>query len=322
VTQVVLGTLTPVEPREVWKHEATVFTPWLLDNADRLGDALGIELELSDREHPVGGYALDLVGHDLTHGGVLIVENQLEGTNHGHLGQLVTYAAGTGAATVVWVATSFREEHRQALDWLNANTVEDVRFFGVRVRVVRIGDSMNAPMFELVAQPNDWQKTIRAVSRTGSADGKGEVYRRFWARYLERVRADHPGWTSAKSAPAKNWMSQPTSGPGGISPSFATGSRLRHELYIDTGDADANTAALAHFRAHRAAMEAAYGQELQFEELVGKRACKIADYRADAEVADTDRHDEYIDWLVDAGVRLRAALATVPPPLTGYHEEG
>lgn len=235
MTQVVLGTLTPVEPREVWKHEAVDFTPWLLDNADRLGDALGIDLELSDREHPVGGYALDLVGQDLTHGGVLIVENQLEGTNHGHLGQLLTYAAGTGAGTVVWVATSFREEHRQALDWLNANTVEDVRFFGVRVGVVRIGESLRAPMFELVAQPNDWQKTTRAAARTGNPGGKGELYRGFWTRYLERVHADHPAWTSSRTAPAINWMSQRATGPGSINPSFANRSRLRHELFIDTG---------------------------------------------------------------------------------------
>jgi hypothetical protein len=95
-------------------------------------------------------------------------------------------------------------------------------------------------------------------------------------------------------------MSQRATGSGSINPSFANRSRLRHELYIDTGDADANTAALAHFRAHRTGMEVAYGQELQFEELVGKRACRIADYRADADVTDTDRHDEFIDWLIDA----------------------
>lgn len=117
-------------------------------------------------------------------------------------------------------------------------------------------------------------------------------------------------------------MPQRATGPGSINPSFANRSRLRHELYIDTGGADANTAALAHFRAHRAAMESAYGHELQFEELPGKRACRIADYRADADVTDTDRHDEFIDWLIDAGVRLRAALAAVPPPPTGLHEEG
>src|SRR5579884_1277079 len=99
-----------MSPRAIWANEARDFTPWLLANADRLGEALGIELELTEAEHPVGGFALDLVGRDLTNDAVVMVENQLEGTDHTHLGQILTYAAGTGATTIVWVATSFREE--------------------------------------------------------------------------------------------------------------------------------------------------------------------------------------------------------------------
>ena len=114
-----LGRLQSMDPRDVWRHEAHDFTPWLLENADVLSDALGIDLELSAAEHPVGGFNLDLVGRDLTNNCVLIVENQLSTTDHGHLGQLVTYAAGTDARTIVWISPSFREEHRQALDFLN-----------------------------------------------------------------------------------------------------------------------------------------------------------------------------------------------------------
>src|SRR5437667_8314691 len=120
-----LGRLERVDPRLVWGHEADAFTPWLLENADRLAEALGIDLELEAAEHKVGGYSLDLVGRDITNDAVLIVENQLEMTDHSHLGQVLTYAAGTGASTIVWIATAFREEHRQALDWLNENTGED-----------------------------------------------------------------------------------------------------------------------------------------------------------------------------------------------------
>ena len=115
----VLGKLESLNPRKVWPHEAHDFTPWLLDNADALADVLGIDMELSTAEHPVGGYSLDLLGKDLTNNCVLIVENQLTATDHGHLGQILTYAAGTEAKTIVWMATSFREEHRQALDYLN-----------------------------------------------------------------------------------------------------------------------------------------------------------------------------------------------------------
>jgi hypothetical protein len=126
--KVEVGKLEQIDPRSVWLHEAHDFTPWLLGNADRLADALGIDTELEAAAHPVGGYSLDLVGRDTTHDAVLIVENQLARTDHSHPGQVLTYAAGTAASTVVWIATAFREEHRQALDWLNENMGEDVHF--------------------------------------------------------------------------------------------------------------------------------------------------------------------------------------------------
>src|SRR4029453_13226344 len=132
-----LGRLEAVDPRLIWAHEAHSFTPWLLENEDRLAEALGIDLELGAS---VGGYKLDLVGRDLTNDAVLIVENQLETTDHSHLGQVLTYAAGTAASTIVWIATAFREEHRQALDWLNENTGEQAHFFGIELQVVKIGD--------------------------------------------------------------------------------------------------------------------------------------------------------------------------------------
>ena len=150
-----LGRLEGVEVRTVWEHEARDFTPWLLDHADHLAETLGIDLELNQSEHSVGGFSLDLVGRDLTNDAVLIVENQLEGTDHNHLGQILTYAAGTDASSIVWIATSFREEHRQAIDWLNEQTRENIRFFGIELKVARIGTSLPAPLFNLVAQPND-----------------------------------------------------------------------------------------------------------------------------------------------------------------------
>src|SRR5437764_12307274 len=108
-----LGRLEHLDPRAVWANEAHDFTPWLLAHADHLAEALRIDLELDAAEHAVGGYWLDLVGRDLTNDTVLIVENQLGDTDHSHLGQVLTYAAGTGASTIVWIATSFREEHPQ-----------------------------------------------------------------------------------------------------------------------------------------------------------------------------------------------------------------
>jgi len=308
-----LGRLESVNPRDVWALEAADFTPWLLANADRLSEAIGLELELTTAEHPVGGFALDLVGIDRTNDAVLIVENQLGSTDHSHLGQVLTYAAGTDAATIVWIATQFREEHRQALDWLNENTREDRRFFGIKLKVVRIGSSKPAPLFELAAQPNDWQKQVRSVANREDVRGKGQFYLQFWTRFLERLQLEHPSWTRARRAPTQNWIEMSSPVPGtAINSSYAARGRLRHEIYIDGGDGSGirNLAVFKQFEEQRSKLEAAYGRELQFEELPDKRACRVAEYR-EGDVAQVERHDEFIDWFFDSGARMRDALSSI-----------
>jgi hypothetical protein len=156
-----LGRLEPVDPRGVWPSEAHDFTPWLLANAQALSEAVGMDLDLEAAEHPVGGFSLDLIGVDAATGDRVIVENQLEASDHSHLGQILTYAGGTYPANVLWLSTSFREEHRAALEWLNERTDERTRFFAVRIQVVQIGTSPPAPLFTLVVQPNDWGKRVR-----------------------------------------------------------------------------------------------------------------------------------------------------------------
>jgi hypothetical protein len=171
-----LGRLNALDPGTVWPHEAHDFTPWLLENADALAEVLGLDIELSAAEHPVGSFSLDLIGGDLTNDCVLMVENQLTTTDHGHLGQIVTYAAGTEARTILWLATDFREEHRQALDFLNDLGGEDARFFGVAIGVVQIEGSKPAPLFKLRAQPNDWHAQVSAAAKAGSRAGKSCFY--------------------------------------------------------------------------------------------------------------------------------------------------
>jgi hypothetical protein len=313
-----LSKLTPMDPRQVWPHEAHDFTPWLLDNAEHLAVALGIDLELARAEHPVGGFALDLIGMDLTHDSVLIVENQLGATDHGHLGQLITYAAGTGAKTIVWLTRQLREEHRQALDWLNEQTASDVRFFGVTVSVVRIDDSKPAPVFTVAAEPNDWQKQVRATTKAQTTGGKGELYRAFWERYLERLRATHPDWSRQRVPGTSNWTNQPAPIRGThYSLVFPAGERLRHELYIDSGDAGRNAEIFEALREQRSAIEQAYGRPLEWEELPNRQACRVGEY-TEGDVSQSERYDEYIDWFFDAGERFRRAMAMARvPPATG-----
>src|SRR4051812_23743868 len=191
--------------RSVWRDEALTFTPWLLANADLLGEALGIRVYLERTEHAVGGFRLDLIGRDLDHDARLIVENQIEQSDHTHLGQLLTYAAGTDASTIVWIARTFRDEHRTALDWLNEHTGEDVRFFGVVIRALRIGGSLPAPFFELVAKPNDWQKSVRTTTQAQQTVSD-ERYRTLWAPLYEAFLERHALLLGRRPAPRSIWF--------------------------------------------------------------------------------------------------------------------
>jgi hypothetical protein len=313
-----LGQLVAVDPRLVWQHEAHHFTPWLLGHANQLADTLGIDLELTSNEHPVGGFALDLIGTDLTNDCVLIVENQLAGTDHAHLGQLLTYAAGTDAATIVWVATSFREEHRQALDWLNSLAGENARFFGIEIGAVRIADSPVAPLFTLRAQPNDWHAQLSEAARsTTRGSGRGELYRQFWAKLLERCRSERPGWTRARIPSGGNWMTMPSVIKHAvIGVNFTQNQQIRTELYIDSGSGETNDAIFAQLLGHQAEIEASFGAALSWEPMPNRRAARLAVYEA-GEVTIGGAHDGYIDWFIDVGTRLRQALAPWADVVTG-----
>lgn len=312
-----VGRLSAVAPREVWPDEARDFTPWLRDNADALADALGLDLELTATEQGVGPFIVDVIGRDLTNGSVLIVENQLTVTDHGHLGQLLTYAANTDAATVVWMALSFREEHRQAIEFLNGLAGEKARFYGVEIAAVRIGDSAPAPRFTVVAQPNVSHTVAAKDARASSGDagGKGALYAGFWDRFLQEVAARHPDWTRARKGQAANWMNLPSPFKGLTTyvVSFpGRPPRLRCELYIDfpdPGDVDALFSALS---ARRAEIEQRFGAELTWEPVEGKRASRIAVY-ADGDIFQAGRHDEYIGWFITSTERLKAALDPCAP---------
>jgi hypothetical protein len=275
--------LVSVDPRTVWPREAADFTPWLRDHADALADALGLDLELTAAEHPVGPFLLDVIGRDLTNDSVLVVENQLTPTDHGHLGQLVTYAANTDAATVVWMALSFREEHRQAIAFLNELGGEKARFFGVEIGVVRIGSSPPAPLYKVVAQPNDFHAQTAAAAKVSSEapSGKGALYAKFWERFLEELKARHPGWTRARKGPPDNWIALPSPFKGsniyGVNfPSRPP--RLRCELYLDSPDPAEVETRFGELYQHRDEIETAFGGELSWEALDGRRASRIATY--------------------------------------------
>lgn len=149
--------------RSVWPHEANDFTRWLAqeENLTLLGDAIEIELELEERESSVGSFNVDIFAKEVGTNRRVIIENQLEDTNHDHLGKLITYASGKGSEVIVWVVKRARDEHRQAIEWLNQHTDSNIGFFLLEIELWQIGDSEKAPRFNIVEKPNDWTKMMK-----------------------------------------------------------------------------------------------------------------------------------------------------------------
>ena len=171
--------------RSVWPGEATDFTPWLArpENLDVLEQTVGLSLQVEGTEHGVGPYRADIVCRD-QEGRRVLIENQLEGTDHQHLGQLLTYAGGLDGRVMIWIAKRFTDEHRAAIDWLNSNTRDGVEFFAVEVQLWRIGGSVLAPRFNVVCRPNAWSRT---VDKQASTDGRRERNLKFWKGFIEFV---------------------------------------------------------------------------------------------------------------------------------------
>lgn len=163
-----LGKVNKVDLREIWSSESSDFTPWLAkeENIALLGNAIGLDLEVDSLEKNVGSFRADILALDLNTTHYVLIENQLEQTNHNHLGQIMTYAAGLDACSIIWIAKSFTEEHRAALDWLNRITDENINFFGIEIEVIQIGDSLPAPQFKVVAKPNGWSKSVKSSANT------------------------------------------------------------------------------------------------------------------------------------------------------------
>ena len=206
-----LGRLKRVELRNIWASEASEFTPWLArdENLKDLGDTLDIELELEAQEKSVGPFRADILCKDIGTGAWVLIENQLERTDHIHLGQILTYASGLEAVTIVWVAAQFREEHRSTLDWLNKITDDRFRFFGLEVELWKIGNSPAAPKFNVVSKPNDWSRSVSQAARAVDESELSEtkmMQLSYWTDF-NKVLKEIGGPVSGDCAPRPDsWM--------------------------------------------------------------------------------------------------------------------
>ena len=163
--------------RKVWPHEAQDFTPWLAseDNIGSLSDAIGIDIAIDEAESSVGDFSVDIFAREVDTGRRIIIENQLESTNHDHLGKLITYASGKSADIIVWVVKHAREEHRSAIEWLNIHTDDSVAFFLCEIKLYKIGNSLPAVKFEVVGRPNDWAKDVKRAARRALCNSIGTI---------------------------------------------------------------------------------------------------------------------------------------------------
>lgn len=203
-----IAKLKKVDVRELWQHEDEHFTPWLAkdDNIKQLSEVVEIELEVIEQEKNVGPFRADILCKSTLDDHYVIIENQLEKTDHKHLGQIITYAAGLDAVTAIWIAKEFTEEHRATLDWLNRITDEQFNFFGIEIEAYRIGDSAPAPLFQLVSKPNEWSRTVKSAALAQDLTETKAINLEYWTsmkKYFEEtgtsIRSQKPQachWTS------------------------------------------------------------------------------------------------------------------------------
>lgn len=179
--------------RSVWKHEASGFSTWLSkpNNLELLGEEIGLNIELIRTEAESGSFSVDILAEESETGKKVIIENQLERTDHDHLGKIITYASGYEAEYIIWIVKEFRNEHKSALDWLNEHTDEKINFFGITIELWRIGESPVAPKFNIISQPNSWSKTIKSNSRKGQLSETGLKQMSFIEEFISYAQSNN-----------------------------------------------------------------------------------------------------------------------------------
>jgi hypothetical protein len=308
-----LGRLERVELRDIWLSEASDFTPWLArkENLDILGETLGIDLELEAQERPVGPFRADILCKDIGTYRWVLIENQLERTDHNHLGQLLTYASGLEAVTIVWIAARFTEEHRSTLDWLNRITDESFRFFGLEVELWRIGDSAAAPKFNIVSKPNDWSQSIAQAARAideGELSETRVMQRTYWAAFDKVLAASGGPVSGGKKPQPQSWMSYAI-GRSGVTLNAAMvrpKKQVRAELYLSGAKAKAFFHLLTE---QKAEIEHDLGFALDWEELPEGKDSRVSVSLDDADPGNETDWKRQHEWLAERLNEMHRVLA-------------
>lgn len=295
-----LGRIDSVDLREVWSTEDKDFTPWLArpEALELLGAALGIDLELEDQEKYVGSFRADLLCKNTAEeDSWVVIENQLEKTDHKHLGQLLTYASGLHAKTVVWISAEFNEEHRAAIDWLNRIANRSVQFFGIKVELWKIGDSAPAPRFNVVSKPNEWEATVDDAKDAISAEegNRSQKLRiRYWTAFREFLRENNSSLRPQKPS-WDHWYSFGigTSRAHTAALLITRDNKIAVQLTMNAPDAKE---VFHELYDQKEAIETAVGESLDWREMPDKKASRVVLFK----VADGYKEEtwpEQFAWL-------------------------
>lgn len=291
--------------RKVWPHEALDFTPWLAEeeNLSILADAVGLEITVNETESSVGDFNVDIFATETGTDRKIIIENQLEDTNHDHLGKLITYASGKSADIIIWVVKKAREEHRSAIEWLNNHTDENIAFFLLEIKLYQIGNSDIAVKFDVIEKPNDWVKEIkRSISNSATLQARYD----YWVAFNDYA-FKNSGFAKSfnkRKANTDHWMSLSV----GSSSCNITLSQIRKynnllvEWYI-SDDKD-----LYHkLYDNRDTIEKEMGIYLEWNELPEKKASRIIAYTT-VDFENKDNWPKQFDWMIDVAVKMKKAF--------------
>jgi len=312
-----LGKFERVPLKDAWPTEDGNFTPWLAqpETIVLLGDALNVELEVEAVEHWVGSFRADILARaiDSEPDYRVVIENQFGRTNHGHLGQILTYLAGIeGAKTVVWIAETIQADHRAAIDWLNTNTTEEFSFFAIEIELWRIGSSPPAPRFNVIASPNDWTRSARTAARQVGEVALTDRHRvrlAYWASFAEYLKERNSTFR-IRRANKDHWFWFAIGRAGfGISASISTDKvRVGVELYASN---DADKTAFHALHDQKETIEKEFGEPLEWQELPGRKVWLVEFYFIPRNAPAPQRPD---NAGISASVPMRASA---PTPRTG-----
>lgn len=296
------GILKTVSARQKWTNEARDFTPWLAENILELNKALGLELEVENTEVAVGPYSADILAKDTGTGQYVVIENQLEKTDHDHLGKAITYASVLDAPTIIWIATTFTEEHKKAIDWLNDHTSEEISIYGVQVELWQIDNSNIALRFNVISKPNQAVRQAARSIATGEVSDKRKFQLEFWNKFRDKLAKSRK--IPSLQTPRPQYWFDVSLGKSYINISNTCNTEVNTvgaRIYIGNKIADKM---LPFLESKRSEIEAEIGQSLQWNPNPENRD-KVIVLIHNTDFNDPKKVEEALDWLVDYTIKFR-----------------